>query len=145
MILVQVQWFETGARYCVEKGLKLKVRKCCGKLADNLFAFPPSPILNRVESELTDSRPKKTIKKKKYRFHCFIDCILEVTCIVTVIILENMFGNINSAVVTYGRVEERQMFCWACKFPLCFNGSLNSCWKLHFFTWLVGCSTKHVL
>ena len=61
--------------------------------------FPPSPILNRVESELTNSRPVKTIKKEKYRFYCFIACNVEVTCIVTVIILGNMFGNIKLAIL----------------------------------------------
>ena len=68
------------------------------------FCTPPPPILNRVESELTDSRPVKTIKKKKYKFHCFIDRSVEVNCIVTVIVLENMFGNIKSAVFTLFKV-----------------------------------------
>ena len=83
------------------KRLKVKVRKGCSKLAVNLFALRHLPILNRAENELTDSRFVKTIKMEKYRFHCFIDCNVEVTCIVTVIILENMFGNIKSAVFTY--------------------------------------------
>ena len=96
---------------CVKKGLKLKVRKCCGKLAENLFALPPPPILNRIESELTDSHPVKTIKNKKYRFHCFIDCRVEVTCIVTVIVPENIFGNIKSAVFNYGGIGEGEMCC----------------------------------
>ena len=93
---------------CVEKGLKVKVRKCYGKQARNLVALPPPPILNRLKSELTDSRPVKTIKKKKYRFYCLIDCSVEVTCIVTVIILENEFGNIKSAVFTHGGIRKRK-------------------------------------
>ena len=68
----------------------------------NLFALPPPPILNRVKNELADSRPVKSIKKKKYRLNYFIACREEVTNIVTIIILENMFGNIKSAVFTNG-------------------------------------------
>ena len=68
----------------------------------NRFALPLSPILNRFKNYLVDSCPMKTIKKEKYRFHYFIACSVEVTCIVTVIILENMFWNIKSAVFTYG-------------------------------------------
>ena len=64
--------------------------------------FPPPPILNRIESELTDSRSVKTIKKNKYRFHCLIDWSVEVTYIVTAIILENMFGNINQLFLPTG-------------------------------------------
>ena len=59
-----------------------------------LFPLFPPPILNRVKNGLTDFRPAKTIKKEKDRFHCFIVSSVEVTCIVTVIILENMFGDI---------------------------------------------------
>ena len=59
-----------------------------------LFALSPPPILNRVKNELTDSRPVKTIKKEKDRFHCFIASRAEVIRIVTVIILEDMFGDI---------------------------------------------------
>ena len=44
----------------------------------------------------------KTIKKEKYRFHYFIACSEEETCIVTIFILENVFWNIKSAVFTYG-------------------------------------------
>ena len=61
------------------------------------FCTTPSPILNRVQNELTHSSPVKTIKKEKYIIHCFIACSAEVTCIVTIIILENMFWNIKSA------------------------------------------------
>ena len=68
----------------------------------NRFALPLSTILNRVKNYFADSCPMKTIKKEKYRFHYFIACSVEVTCIVTVIILENMFWNIKSAVFTYG-------------------------------------------
>ena len=77
------------------------------KAYGNLFALPPPPILNRVKNELADSRPVKTIKKEKYRFHYFIACSVEVTCIVTVIILENIFWNIKSAVFTYGGIRGR--------------------------------------
>ena len=49
--------------------IKTKGQKYWGKLAGNLLAFPTPPILNRVKNELTDSRPVKTIKKEKYRFH----------------------------------------------------------------------------
>ena len=51
---------------------------------------------------MADPRTVKTIKKEKYRFHYFIACSEEVTCIVTIIILENMFWNIESVVLTYG-------------------------------------------
>ena len=75
------------------------------------FSLPPPLILNRFESELKDSRPVKTIKKGKYRFHSFIDCSVEVTCIVTVIILENMFWNTKSVVFTYGGIGEGELCC----------------------------------
>ena len=51
-----------------------------------------APILNKIESELKDSRPVKTIKKERTRFYCFISCSVEVTLIITTLILENMFG-----------------------------------------------------
>ena len=76
--------------------------------SEESFCTPPSPIPNKAKYKLTDSRSAKTIKKDKYRFHWFIDCSVEVTCIVTVIILENMFGNIKSAVFTYGGIGERE-------------------------------------
>ena len=44
----------------------------------------------------------KIIKKEKYRSHYFIACSEEVTYIITIIILKNMFWNIKSAVFTYG-------------------------------------------
>ena len=96
--------------------IKTKSQKCLGKLAGKRFALLPSPILNRVESELKDSRPVKTIKKEKYRFHYFIACSVEVTCIVTAIMLENMFWNIKSAVSTYGGIGDGELCCWACMF-----------------------------
>ena len=96
--------------------IKTKSQKCLGKLAGKLFALPPSPILNRVESKLKDSRPVKTIKKEKYRFHYFIACSVEVTCIVTAIMLENMFWNIKSAVSTYGGIGDGEFCCWACMY-----------------------------
>ena len=76
---------------CVRKRLQLKVLK---EASRKPFCTLP-PILNRAKDNLTDSLSVKTIKKKKYSFHWFIDCSVEVTCIVTVIILENMFGKIN--------------------------------------------------
>ena len=96
--------------------IKTKAQKCWEKLAGNLFALPPPPILNRVKNELADSRPVKTIKKEKYRFHYFIACSVEVTCIVTIIILERLFWNIRSAVFSYKGIEEEEFGCWACIF-----------------------------
>ena len=81
--------------------IKTKSQKCWRKLAGNLLALPPPPILNRVENELADSLPVKTIKKEKYRFHYFVACSEKVTCIATTIKLENMFCNIKSAIFTY--------------------------------------------
>ena len=91
--------------------IKTKAQKCWEKLAGNLFALPPPPILNRVKNELADSRPVKTIKKEKYRFHYFIACSVEVTCIATVIIQENMFWNIKSAVFTDRGIGEGEFCC----------------------------------
>ena len=108
VVLVQVFKFKTGTSYGPEilqlcgKIIKSKGQKCWGKLAGKPFALPPPTILNRVENESADSRPVKTIKKRKDRFHYFIACSEEVTCIVTIIILENMFWNIKSADFTYG-------------------------------------------
>ena len=56
--------------------------------------FPPRPILNGVTNDLADCCPVKTIKKEKYRFHYLIAYTVELTCTVTVIILENTFGKI---------------------------------------------------
>ena len=77
--------------------IKTKSQECWWKLGRNLFALPPPPILNRVQNELTHSHPVKTIKKEKYIIHCSTACSVEVTCIVTIIILENMFWHIKSA------------------------------------------------
>ena len=74
--------------------------------SEESFCTPPSPILNKAKYKLTDSRSVKTIKKDKYRFHWFIDCSVEVTCIVTVTILKKMCRNIKSAVFTYGETWE---------------------------------------
>ena len=84
--------------------IKNKGKMCKGKLAGNLFALPPPPILNRFKNKLADSSPAKTIKQEKHGSHYFITCREEVTCIVTIIILENMFWNIKSAVFTYGGI-----------------------------------------
>ena len=56
--------------------------------------FPPLPILNSIKNDLADSRPVKNIKKETYSFNYLIACGVELTCIVTIIILENTFGNI---------------------------------------------------
>ena len=93
------------------KKTETKSQKCWGKLAGDLFALPPPPILNIVESELKDLRPVKTIKKEKYRFYCFVTCSVVVTCFITAIILENMFANITSAVFTYWRIGETEEIC----------------------------------
>ena len=73
------------------------------------FTYPS--ILNRVKNELADSRPMKTIKKEKYRFYCFIGCSVEVFFIQTVTRLQNMVGNIKSAVFTYGGRGEGEFCC----------------------------------
>ena len=97
VVLVQVFYFKTGTWHCPEilelckKMSKSKGKICKGKLAGNLFALPPPPILNRFKNKLADSGPAKTIKKEKYGSHYFITCGEEVTFIVTIIILENMF------------------------------------------------------
>ena len=91
--------------------IKTKSQKCWGKLPSKLLALPPPFILSRVGSELKDSRPVKTIKKENYRFHYFIVCSVEVTCIVIAIMLENMFWNIKSAVFTYEGIGEGE-FCF---------------------------------
>ena len=122
VVLVQVLWFKTGTRYGLEtlqlcgKMIKTKGKNCWWKLAKNLFALPPPPILNRVKNESADSRSVKTMKKEKYRFHYFLACSVEVTCIATAIILESMFWNIKSAVFTYGIIGEEEFCCWACMF-----------------------------
>ena len=77
------------------KGLKLKFKVEGRGLVRDLFALSSLPIQKRVKNELIDSCPVKTIKKEKYRFHCFIVCSVKVTCIVTIIILKNMFGDKN--------------------------------------------------
>ena len=79
----------------VAKRWKLKVKKCWGKLEGGILHSPRPLILNSVKKDLADSRPVKTIKKEKYRFHYLTACSVELTCIVTVIILENTFGKIN--------------------------------------------------
>ena len=68
-----------------------KSQKSWEELARSLFALHHARILNRVESKLKDSRPVKTIEKERYRFYSFISCSVEVTFIITTLILENMF------------------------------------------------------
>ena len=79
------------------------------------FCTSPSSFPEYDIGEKTDSHPVKTIKKKKYRFHCFIECSVEVSCIVTVI-LENIIGNINSPIFTYAGRGEGEMYCGVCMF-----------------------------
>ena len=75
-------------KFCssVAKILKLKVKKCWGKLEEGLFALPPpsSHILSWIALKVIWQIP----------VHYLITCSVELTCIVTVIILENTFGNI---------------------------------------------------
>ena len=119
--MVQVLWFRTGTRYdpkillLCEKMMNTKGKKCWGKLARNLFALPP-PILNRVENEFAECLPVNTIKKVKYQFDYFIACSVEVAFIFIIIILENMFWNIKSAVFTNGGIGEGEFCCWTCMF-----------------------------
>ena len=85
------------------------------KLAGNLFALPPPDILNRVKNKLIDSRLMKIIKKEKYRSHYFIACSEEVTYIITIIILENMFWNINQLFLPTGEKEILLLSLHVCK------------------------------
>ena len=98
---------------CVEKRLKLKVTSVERNWWGTFLPYSPLPILNRVESELKDSSPVKTIKKEKFRFHCFIACSVEVTCFSTAILLENTFGNIKPVIFIYGEIEEGELCCGA--------------------------------
>ena len=50
----------------VAKRLKLKIKKCWGKLEGSFLHFPSPAILNSIKNDLADSRPVKTIKKEKY-------------------------------------------------------------------------------
>ena len=79
--------------------------------SQKFFALPPPPILYRVKRELKDCYPVKTIKKENYRFYYVIACSVEVACIVTAIMLENMFWNNNSAVFAYGGTGEGEFCC----------------------------------
>ena len=78
----------------VAKRLKPKVKSVEGNWKGAFSHFSPSPILNSVKNDLADSRPVKIIKKEKYRSHYLIAWSVELTCITTVIIVENTFGNI---------------------------------------------------
>ena len=86
------------------KKFKTKIQKVLRKTSRDLFPRSRPPILNKVKNELTEFCPVKTIKKKKYRFHCFITCSVEVTCFITTITLLNMFGNIKSAVFSHREI-----------------------------------------
>ena len=77
---------------------------------------PLPAILNKVQNEFTHSRPVKTIKKEKHMIHCFIVCSAHVNCIVIVIILEDMFLNVKSAVFTHGVIGEGEFCSSACMF-----------------------------
>ena len=120
--------------------IKTKSQECWWKLGRNLFALPPPPILNRVQNELTDSCPVKTIKKEKYIIHCSIACSAEVTCIVTIIILENMFWNIKSAFFPYGGIGEEEICCWACMFANAQYQPLEDMYLFLYFSFLSGFS-----
>ena len=67
----------------VAKRLKLKVKKCWGKLEEWLFALSPL-IPSLIALKIIWQIP----------VHYLIACSVELTCIVTIIILENTFGNI---------------------------------------------------
>ena len=99
---------------CVEKRLK-DVKSVEANYQGTFLHFPPPPILNRVESELKHSPPVKTIKKEKDSFHCFIDCSKGLICFITAIILENMFGNIKSALFTCGGTGVEELYWWVCR------------------------------
>ena len=98
----------------VAKGFKLKVRsqKVLRETSRRPLYIPPPPILYRFKNELTDSRLVKTIKKEKYRFHCFIACSVEEPSIVNVIILKICSGTLQSAVFTYGEIGKGKLCCW---------------------------------
>ena len=83
---------------------RIKTKSVAGK--QPFLHFPPPPIPNRAKGKFTDSRSVKTIKKEKHTIHWLIDCNVEITCIPTVTVLENMFGNIKSAVFTFGGIGE---------------------------------------
>ena len=57
----------------------------------------------------------KIIKKEKYRSHYFIACSEEVTYIITIIILENMFWNINQLFLPTGEKEILLLSLHVCK------------------------------
>ena len=70
------------------KKFNTKIQKVLKKTSRDLFTLSPPPIQNKIKNKLTDFRPVKTIKKKKYRFHCFNGWSVEVTCFITTIIQE---------------------------------------------------------
>ena len=94
------------------KRIQTKSQKVLRGTSRRSFCIPPPPILYRFKNELTDYRLVKTIKKEKYRFHCFIACSVEVTSIVNVIILKICSGTLKSAVFTYGEIEKVKLCCW---------------------------------
>ena len=104
-----MQSFQTGTRYDPEnlqlcgKRIKTYSQKVLQKFSKEPFctlSLYPSWIGLKVNWQIL-------FLKKKYGLHCFNDFSVEVIiCNVTVIILENMFGNIKSAVFIYGVIEE---------------------------------------
>ena len=104
-----MQSFQTGTRYDPEnlqlcgKRIKTYSQKVLQKFSKEPFctlSLYPSWIGLKVNWQIL-------FLKKKYGLHCFNDFSVEVIiCNVTVIILENMFGNIKSAVFIYGGIEE---------------------------------------
>ena len=77
----------------VAKRLKLKVKVLRETRKGAFFTFPllPSWVVLKMIWQIP---VVKTVKKENYRFHYSIACSVELTCIFTVIILENTFGNI---------------------------------------------------
>ena len=115
----------------VAKRFKLKAKVLRETSRGPFCTSPPPPILNRVKNELTHFLPVKTIKKEKYKFHCFIARIVKVTCIVTVIVLESMFENIEISCfyLRGNKVGETALVDLACLQML--NISLREIWNPH--------------
>ena len=90
------------------KKMKTKSQKVLRELEGVFLHFDPPPILNCVKNNLADSCPVKTIKKERYRFPYLIACSVELTCVVSVIILKNTFGKIktNCFYLRRNRVED---------------------------------------
>ena len=91
------------------KKIKTKSQKVSRETRRGGFLhFPPSPMVNSVKNDLADTRPVKTIKKKKYRFHYLVACNVEITCSVTVII---RLGTLKSSAFTSGGIGCEKLHC----------------------------------